>query len=30
MIVLAMLATIAALSLGIGSMARGDEYERQH
>ena len=30
MIVLAMLATIGALGMGIGSMVRGGEYDRKH
>ena len=29
-IVLAMLATIGALVMGIGSMVRGGDYDRQH
>lgn len=30
LIVLAVLATIGALAMGIGSMVRGGEYDRQH
>ena len=30
MIILALLATIVSLGVGIGSMIRGGEYDRQH
>jgi len=30
LIVLALLATIGALAMGVGSMVRGGEYDRQH
>ena len=30
MIILALLATVVSLGVGIGSMIRGGEYDRQH